>query len=474
MIRNDLQMINSQNVYAITLISKVFRILITLVAAFNLKTRQLNAINAFLNAHDDELIYCQMFDHYRLDEKVIKIIRALYEQRKSSLLWLRMLITKCIQLSLFFISEELCLFINRNEIFMFFYVDDIVFAYRVDRQQATELLISKLKDIFEMRNLDILKFFLRMRVIQQLEMIFLVQDVYAEKLIKKYEILINQKIFISLSYQSLISYMKEVDSIQIHTYRQKVRSICYFAIIVRSDIVKTTSKLAEFLINSDFYHLIIADHCIRYLHVIRHLTIKFNVSKSEKWIIQVNSINQTDFNSNSIINHQNKHVFKTSVDASFANEEEHRSNENYIFKLFDDLIDWATRKQVIISTSITEIELLAMLRADKKFIWWIYLFEKLKFNSDQKMNIYNDNLQIIRLLTSEIAKINIKLRHVDKTQCWLRQSIQQEKIDVEYLFTVRMMIDEMIKLLSSQRHKQFIQQLKLMNVKSLMNDEISR
>jgi hypothetical protein len=58
----------------------------TLVAAFDLKTRQLNGINAFLNAHNDKLIYCQMFDDYRLDEKIIKVIRAFYEQRKSSLL----------------------------------------------------------------------------------------------------------------------------------------------------------------------------------------------------------------------------------------------------------------------------------------------------------------------------------------------------------------------------------------------------
>jgi hypothetical protein len=79
-------MIDFQNVYAATLASKMFRILMILVAAFNLKTRQLNAINAFLNAHNDELIYCQMPDDYRLDEKVIKIIRALYEQRKSLLL----------------------------------------------------------------------------------------------------------------------------------------------------------------------------------------------------------------------------------------------------------------------------------------------------------------------------------------------------------------------------------------------------
>jgi hypothetical protein len=136
------------------------------------------------------------------------------------------------------------------------------------------------------------------------------------------------------------------------------------------------------------------------------------------------------------------------------------------------LIDWTARKQDTISTSIIEAKLLAMLHADKEFIWWIHLFEKLRFNLDQKMIIYNDNLQIIRLLTSEIAKMNIKLRHVDIAQCWLRRSVQQEKIDVNYLLTAHMMIDETIKLLSSQRHKQFIQQLKLMNVKDLINDQL--
>jgi hypothetical protein len=225
---------------------------------------------------------------------------------------------------------------------MFFYVDDIVFAYRVDRQQAAELLISKLKDIFEMRNLDILKFFLRVRVIQQPEMIYLVQDVYAEKLIKKYAISINQKTFISLSYQSLTPYMKEVDSIRVHIYRQKVKSICYPAIIIRSDMTKAAFKLTEFLTNPGPYHLVIVDHCIKYMHAIRHLAIKFDVSKNEKLIIQIdsNKIIQIDSNPNSINQIDlNKQMFEKSVDASFANEKSRRSDEDYTFKLFDDLID---------------------------------------------------------------------------------------------------------------------------------------
>ncbi len=224
------------------------------------------------------------------------------------------------------ISRELCLFM-KNEIFMFFYVDDIVFAYKVDRKHAVELLISKLKDIFEIRNLNILKFFLKMRVIQQFEIIFLVQNICAERLIKKYEISINQKTFISLSYQSLISLEKNVNSDRVHVYKQKMKSICYLAIIIRSNIIKVASKLAEFLINFDSYHLMIADHCIQYLHVTRHLTIKFDVSKNEEFIIQINQINS------------NKQIFETSVDALFVNEEERRSDKNYTFKFFDNLID---------------------------------------------------------------------------------------------------------------------------------------
>ncbi len=87
MIRDDLQMIdNAQNVYAITLTSKIFRMLMIMMIAYRLKTRQLDVVNAFLNAINDEIVYCYMLDDYKQSEKVFRVIRALYDQRKSSLL----------------------------------------------------------------------------------------------------------------------------------------------------------------------------------------------------------------------------------------------------------------------------------------------------------------------------------------------------------------------------------------------------
>jgi hypothetical protein len=47
-----------------------------------------------------------MSDDYRLDEKVFKVIKALYDQKKSFLLWLRLLITKYHEMRLYSVSEK--------------------------------------------------------------------------------------------------------------------------------------------------------------------------------------------------------------------------------------------------------------------------------------------------------------------------------------------------------------------------------
>ncbi len=101
------------------------------------------------------------------------------------------------------------------------------------------------------------------------------------------------------------------------------------------------------------------DHCIRYLHATRYLTLKFDTSESEEFIVQANKHEMKS---------SNKHVFEASVDASYANEKNRRSDEGYTFKLFDELIDWAARNQATISTFTIEAELLAMLHAGKEFI----------------------------------------------------------------------------------------------------------
>ncbi len=279
-----------------------------------------------------------------------------------------------------------------------------------------------------------------------------------------------------------MSYTDEMNQEKVHVYRQKMRSICYFVIITRSNIIKVAFELARHLINSDSKHFKAADHCIKYLHVIIFLIIRYLNSKNEKLNNQISSSNKEKSNkemsstSNSKLNkktssnkeNNDKQIFEKTVDAFFANDLDRKSAEEYIFKLFDDMIDWVVKKQFIVSIFIIEAKLFSMLHADKKLIWWIHFFQKLKFDSNQKIMIYNDNLQTIRLLISKIVKIETKLRHVDIVQCWLRQSIQSDYFSVNYLFIAKMIANELTTILSSQKHREFINQLRLVDAEFLI------
>jgi hypothetical protein len=100
-------------------------------------------------------------------KKVFKMIKTLYKQRKSSLLWLCTLIVKCLKLELKSISDESCLFTDANDILMFFYVNDVIFAFKIDREKITNELIIRLNTMFVFRNLNEIKHFLEIKIIIQ-------------------------------------------------------------------------------------------------------------------------------------------------------------------------------------------------------------------------------------------------------------------------------------------------------------------
>jgi hypothetical protein len=173
---------------------------------------------------------------------------------------------------------------------------------------------------------------------------------------------------------------------------------------------------------------------MKYLHVIKFLIIRYLNSKNEKLNNQISSSNKemsnkkmsstlnTKLNKKTSLNkkNNNKQIFESTINVFFTNDLDRKNAEEYIFKFFDEMIDWVTKKQFIISTFIIKTKFLSMLHVDKKLIWWIHFFQKLKFNLNQKTMFHNDNLQIIRFFISKILKIETKFRHVDIAQCWLR------------------------------------------------------
>ncbi len=77
---------------AITLAITLLRDLLALVAKFDLKTLQLDAVNAFVYADLDKTVFMKMPPGYDEQGKVLKLNRALYGLRRFPLLWQQKLI----------------------------------------------------------------------------------------------------------------------------------------------------------------------------------------------------------------------------------------------------------------------------------------------------------------------------------------------------------------------------------------------
>ena len=66
--------------------------LMAMAAYFDLETRQMDAINAFVNCDLDEVVYMRLPPGFEKPGKVLLLNKALYGLRRSPLLWQKKLI----------------------------------------------------------------------------------------------------------------------------------------------------------------------------------------------------------------------------------------------------------------------------------------------------------------------------------------------------------------------------------------------
>ena len=108
---------------ATTLASTTFRTLMAITAKFDLKTQQMDAVNAFVHCDLDETVFMKMPPGFEKEGKVLRLQKALYGLRRSSILWQKKS-TKAFRE----MPRESC--VMRKGVIVFSYVDDIVFCYR--------------------------------------------------------------------------------------------------------------------------------------------------------------------------------------------------------------------------------------------------------------------------------------------------------------------------------------------------------
>lgn len=413
-----------------------------LVAAFDLETRQYDAVNAFVNSPIDEPTYCKPPDGWTGPNPILLLLlKALYGLKQSPALWYRHFSQTVIELGLEPIPGIDCLLKNEYLI-LFFFVDDIVVTYQAKHGKQVDEFQAKLFKIYEMRYLGPLEWFLGIHITRDRpsRRLWLCQSSYIDKIIAKYNISMRSRHpGAPLPSEELVKSTTQATQQEIFAYQQRVGSINFPAVITRADIANAASKLSQFLTNPSKHHIACSDQTFLYLGHTRDYSIVFDGR-----VIDL------------------RQIFLASSDASFGNDLDTRqSSQGYAFKLFNGIIDWKASKQKTVTTSSTEAELLAISSTAKETMWWTRFFEAINFEPGHDIFIQCDNKQTIRAFTSDTAKFTTKLRHVDIHRHWLRQEVQSNRISIEWVPSTEILADGLTKSLPPQRHKEFVRLLGL-------------
>jgi hypothetical protein len=442
-IRGDMQL-SWDETYSATISSKAIRALIALATIFGYKSWQHDMITAYLNAGvDKDGYFIQMPQGIKGDTNVwLRLRKALYGLKQSPLLWHREFTKTLLELGFEQISEEVCLFKNKDGIILFFYVDDVVTLFRPEQEGLAREIWIKLTKKYRARPLGDLAWFLGTRILrdEKNSTSYLCQDSYLEAVAKRYDLDLSK--LPPTPCASTISFTKydgQASKASIKLYQQKVGSVIYVAIITRPDVAFIAAKLSEFMQNPSPEHMQAINRVILYLYRTRFLAICYKRKEFEAALLAAS-------------------------DASFADNVDRRSSGAFLFKLFGGPIDWSAKKQKTVTTSTTEAELLALSEAAKQLLWWLRFFKAVEFDPEQgPITIDCDNRQTVRAMVKNEA-IQTRLRHVDIHNHWLREKVQNKEINVRWIDTDSMPADGLTKPLSTEKHIRFVEQLGLVDI----------
>ena len=431
--------------YAATLAARSFRVFMAIAARFDLEMIQYDAVNAFVHAKLDEKVFMRMPDGYKKPGVILKLNKALYGLRKSPLLWQKAFYSSLLEIGFKAVPHEPCC-LTYEGIIIFFYVDDIVVAYKKGLKETAHKLITELKKKYNIEGGNELQWFLGIRVLRDRETkrLWLSQASYIDKIANLATS--SQPDNTPMAREEPMPYEDRASHHDINLYQQKIGSLLYAAVTTRPDIAFATSRLSRFLTNPGPKHHAAADRVLLYLKRYRDYGLQFGGGQEDN--------------------------FTVASDASFAdNSLDRKSSQAYAMKLFGSLIGWRANKQDTVTTSTTEAELLALSQAAKEGQYISRLLRELTVRlDDHSIEIQCDNTQTIRLVNEEITRLQTKLRHVDIHNHWLRQEVLQKKIRVMHTKSRDMIADGLTKALSNEDFVRFRDHMGLIDIGERIND----
>jgi hypothetical protein len=215
---------------------------------------------------------------------------------------------------------------------------------------------------------------------------------------------------------------EEAQKMRFVPYAQVIGALLYLAISTRPDIAYAVGVLARFNSNPGLEHWAAVKHLLAYLKGTLDFKLTYGPDASTE------------------------ELFTTYSDADHGGcKDTGRSTGAYVVKMGTGVISWSSKLQTLVALSTTEAEYIAAVTAGQEILWLRNLFSELGFAMDKPSTLYIDNQSAISV--AKDPEHHGRMKHLDLRYFWLRDAVQEGKIQVTHCPTDKMPADLLTKAL---------------------------
>jgi hypothetical protein len=442
-----------QEVYSYVVRTTTLRILLALVAYFDLECEQIDMITAYLNAHlpYNDIVLLRLPPGCKGKGNVVRLERGMYGLRQSALLWYNDLKDSLKDLGFEPIEADPCVFINPiTKAVVVVYVDDLILITR--DVPSMEELKAKLLRRYKARDLGPIGFYLGIRIIRDRpnRSLAMTMDSYVDRVVDEYNLADAPKADTPLPKSALTLTKREdtADSNLTQQYQSLVAKLLYPTSILRCDLAWHVNLMARFANNPTEEQLSLLKRMLRYYNGTATLGIKYTGDRKDA------NMDNPD------------HVIGLAAfsDSAHGDNSEHKSSAGYVIKMAGGVVSYKAYRQRLVTLSSTESEYIALTYAAKEVNWLQRLLTQVGYvgNDLKPLLLYTDNQPALTMITKDGH--HERTKHIDAYFKYTKQQHKLGTVSLHHLPGVEMPADGLTKPLDKLDHAKFIHLINMVRV----------
>ena len=409
-----------------------FRVIMALVAHFDMELHQMDVKTAFLNGDLNEEVYMIQPEGFVANDSgklVCRLKKSIYGLKQASRQWY--LKFHSVVTSYGFVENKVdqciyCKVSGRKFIFLILYVDDILLASSdLGLLHETKRMLS---NNFDMKDLGEASFVLGIEIHRNrsCRLLGLSQRAYVDRVLERFSMQLCKPGIAPVCKGDKLSLAQcpqsEIEKAQMKNipYASALGSIMYAQVCTRPDIAFATGLLGRYQSNPGHDHWVAAKKVMRYL------------KRTKDYML--------------IYKHVQDLQLVGYSDSDFAGcQDEKKSTTGYIFKLAGGAVSWKSEKQKLIASSTMQAEFVACFSATTQAIWLRNLIKELTVFDfvDRPIQLYCDSNSTVLFINNNRGLKGSK--HMEVKYLTIKEKVQNGDVAVEHISTDDMIADPLTK-----------------------------